>query len=123
MRSVETSMSSSFAVHQSQASVFNVSQFHFDGRPRPTALDLHSRFDRINRTRTSGGRSEFEQDVDIQDAVLWRLETLAEATGKLSEELKLRHPELRCNAISGFRNVVATLALTLAGCRRSSAFT
>jgi uncharacterized protein with HEPN domain len=42
--------------------------------------------------RTRGGRDAFLQDLDVQDAVLWRLQTLAEATGKLSEELKRRHP-------------------------------
>ncbi len=59
------------------------------------------------RMRTSGGRSEFEQDVDIQDAVLWRLETLAEATGKLSDGLKRRHPNIRWDAVRGFRNIAA----------------
>jgi uncharacterized protein with HEPN domain len=34
--------------------------------------------------RTIGGHDAFLQDVDVQDAVLWRLQTLAEATGKLS---------------------------------------
>jgi uncharacterized protein with HEPN domain len=45
------------------------------------------------RTRT--GRDAFLDNVDIQDAVLWRLETLAEATGKLSPAIKDRHPQIR----------------------------
>lgn len=45
------------------------------------------------RTRT--GREAFLHDVDIQDAVLWRLETLAEAIGKLSQAIKDRHPQIR----------------------------
>jgi uncharacterized protein with HEPN domain len=57
--------------------------------------------------RTATGRETFERDVDLQDAVLWRLETLAEATGRLSAELKARHPETRWRAIYGFRNIAA----------------
>ena len=59
------------------------------------------------RRRTRGGRDEFLSDVDIQDAVLWRLETLAEATGRLRLELKERHPEIRWRAVYGFRNIAA----------------
>lgn len=57
--------------------------------------------------RTVTGRDAFLHDIDVQDGVLWRLETLAEATGKLSPELKTRHPTLRWRAIYGFRNIAA----------------
>jgi uncharacterized protein with HEPN domain len=57
--------------------------------------------------RTRGGRDVFLQDLDTQDAVLWRLETLAEATGRLSDDLKQRHPKIRWRAIYGFRNIAA----------------
>jgi uncharacterized protein with HEPN domain len=57
--------------------------------------------------RTRGGRDAFLDDVDIQDAVLWRLETLAEATNRLPPEVKARHPEIRWRAIYGFRNIAA----------------
>jgi uncharacterized protein with HEPN domain len=42
-----------------------------------------------------------------QDAVLHRLETLAEAASHLSEGLKTRHPELPWRRISDFRNAIA----------------
>lgn len=57
--------------------------------------------------RTRSGRDAFLDDIDIQDAVLWRLETLSEATGRLSDEIKNRHPEIRWRAIYGFRNIAA----------------
>lgn len=57
--------------------------------------------------RTRRGKDLFLQDIDVQDAVLWRLETLAEATGKLSEGIKQRHPNVRWRAIYGFRNIAA----------------
>jgi len=53
------------------------------------------------------------QDLDVQDAVLWRLQTLAEATGKLSQEVKDRHPEIRWRALYGFRNIAAHAYLDL----------
>lgn len=63
--------------------------------------------------RTSAGHAAFLRDVDIQDAVLWRLKTLAEATGKLSSKLRERHPEIRWRAIYGFRNIAAHAYLEL----------
>ena len=63
--------------------------------------------------RTRPGREVFLHDVDIQDAVLWRLQTLAEATGKLSPEIKDRYPAIRWRAVYGFRNVAAHAYLEL----------
>lgn len=65
------------------------------------------------RARTASGRSTFVDDVDVQDAVLWRLQTLAEATSKLSDALRERHPSINWRAIHGFRNVVAHWYLKL----------
>lgn len=62
---------------------------------------------RLIETRTATGRDNFLNDVDMQDAVLWRLETLAEASNKLSQVVKDRHPDVRWRAIYGFRNIVA----------------
>ena len=36
-----------------------------------------------------------------------RLQTLAEATNRLSDDVKARHPEIRWRAIYGFRNIAA----------------
>ena len=63
--------------------------------------------------RVKAGRSEFSKNIDLQDAVLWRLETLTEATGKLSTEVKNRHPEVPWRAIYGFRNVAAHAYMSL----------
>jgi uncharacterized protein with HEPN domain len=57
--------------------------------------------------RARVGREEFMESADVQDAILWRLQTLAEATGKLSQTTKDRHPDIRWRAIYGFRNIVA----------------
>jgi uncharacterized protein with HEPN domain len=64
-------------------------------------------------SRTRGGRDAFVEDVDVQDAVLWRLQTLAEATGKLSPSIKDRHSDIRWRAMYGFRNIAAHAYLDL----------
>jgi uncharacterized protein with HEPN domain len=78
------------------------------------SVERHRQFltyilDAINliEQQTQYGRDVFLDDVDMQDAVLWRLETLAEATNRLSPETKARHPEIRWRAMYGFRNIAA----------------
>ena len=55
------------------------------------------------------GRSEdrFTRHPLVQDAVLRRLETLADASHKLPEELKERHPEIGWRTVYAFRNIAA----------------
>ena len=54
-----------------------------------------------------GGPQVFLQEPMVQDAVLRRMETLADAASRLSDTLKTRHPTIRWRAIYGFRNVAA----------------
>lgn len=61
----------------------------------------------------AGGREAFLGEPLVQDAVLRRLETLAEAAGKLSDAVKERHPEIPWRAVAGFRNIVAHAYLDL----------
>jgi uncharacterized protein with HEPN domain len=53
------------------------------------------------------GRSAFFEEQQVQDAAIRRLETLAHATGQLSDEVKDRHPEIDWRAVYGFRNIAA----------------
>jgi uncharacterized protein with HEPN domain len=87
-----------------------------------TPDDLEREQDRLRYVRssialveqyTSGGRDAFLREPMVQDAVLRRLETLADATGKLSEALKARHPEIAWRQVTGFRNVAAHAYETL----------
>ncbi|MGI8553782.1 MAG: HepT-like ribonuclease domain-containing protein [Dehalococcoidia bacterium] len=57
--------------------------------------------------RTAGGSDAFLSDQFIQDAVLWRLQTLGEATRHLSAAPKERHREIPWQRVTGFRNVAA----------------
>ena len=52
----------------------------------------------------AAGEAAFLADPDAFDAALRRLQTVAESTQRLSDELKARHPEVRWNALAGFRN-------------------
>ena len=56
---------------------------------------------------TLTGKAEFVENSLVQDAALRRLQTMAESTQRLSDELKAQAPEVDWRAISGFRNVLA----------------
>ncbi len=43
----------------------------------------------------------------VQDAVLRRLETLADAASRLPDDLKGRHPDIPWREVQSFRNVAA----------------
>jgi uncharacterized protein with HEPN domain len=52
------------------------------------------------------GKAEFMASALVQDAVLRRLQTMAESTQRLSDDLKAQAPEVDWRALSGFRNVL-----------------
>jgi len=56
---------------------------------------------------TEQGEEVFSNELRTQDAVLRRMETLADAAAHLSDQLKARHPGIRWREISDFRNVLA----------------
>ncbi|MGI8608150.1 MAG: HepT-like ribonuclease domain-containing protein [Candidatus Dormibacteria bacterium] len=47
------------------------------------------------------------EDGLLRDGIIWRLETIGEATTHLTPELKARHPEIPWRDITGFRNIAA----------------
>ena len=53
------------------------------------------------------GQEEFLASPLLQDAIVRRMEVLADATGHLSPQLQERHPHIPWRAITGFRNVAA----------------
>lgn len=63
--------------------------------------------DVIEEYLTGIDRQRFGDDRLRQDAVLRRLETLADAASHLSAGLKARHPEVDWGKVAGFRNVLA----------------
>ena len=55
---------------------------------------------------SQGGKQEFLANSLISDAIIRRLQTLAESTQRLSEELKANIPDVDWRNISGFRNIL-----------------
>ena len=52
------------------------------------------------------GKDRFLKSHTLQDAVLRNLQTMAESTQRVSEELKTVHPEVEWRRIAAFRNVL-----------------
>ena len=55
---------------------------------------------------TGNERNAFMQSTLIQDAALRNLQTLAESTQRLSDEIKKKHSETEWRNIAGFRNIL-----------------
>ena len=55
---------------------------------------------------SQGGKEEFLNNLMVQDAILRRLQTLAESTQRLSEDVKKENPQIDWRSISGFRNIL-----------------
>ena len=52
--------------------------------------------------------SEFMADAQCQDAIVWRLQSIADAArNHLSDELKARHTGINWRDVYGFRNIAA----------------
>lgn len=56
------------------------------------------------RSSAPDSPAALENDPDIRDATLYRLQTLSESASLLSKAVKDRHPEIPWAAIAGFRN-------------------
>ena len=52
------------------------------------------------------GQDSFMESTLIQDAVIRNLQVLAESSGRISEDIRVRHSEVDWRGIMGFRNVV-----------------
>jgi uncharacterized protein with HEPN domain len=61
--------------------------------------------DKINQY-TAKDQQKFIADDLVQDGVLRRLQTMAESTQRLSDELKQTSPHIDWRALSGFRNIL-----------------
>ena len=55
---------------------------------------------------TSGGQDDFLTSHTVQDATLRNLQTMSEATQRLSDAAKLTQPEVEWSKIGAFRNVL-----------------
>ena len=58
------------------------------------------------REYTAGDRSRFEASRLVQDAVIRNLQTLAESSQRLSDDIKATEPQVPWRELAGFRNVI-----------------
>lgn len=54
----------------------------------------------------TSSKEEFAEDGKTYDAVLYKLQTMAEFTQKLPQDIKIRYQEIPWKKISDFRNVI-----------------
>jgi uncharacterized protein with HEPN domain len=75
---------------------------------REDSVYIHHIVECIRRIEenTSTDREEFLQTHTLQDAVLRNLQTLSEATQRLSDAAKAGYPEIEWFRIAAFRNVL-----------------
>jgi uncharacterized protein with HEPN domain len=69
---------------------------------------LHHVLESIRRIEenTAGGHGSFIASHTLQDAVLRNLQTMAESTQRLSNEVKTSTPSIDWRALAGLRNVL-----------------
>ena len=68
--------------------------------------DILSAIERIE-SYTRNGKEDFLSNPALQDATLFRLQTIGEAVNQLPNDLKEKHPEIPWRQIVGFRNMLA----------------
>jgi len=76
--------------------------------PRDDNVYIEHMLESIRRieTNVSGGQESFLASHTLQDAVLRNLQTLAEASQRLSDTLKQTQPLIPWREIAAFRNVL-----------------
>src|SRR4051812_27364247 len=67
--------------------------------------DILEAIERIEKY-VEGGKEEFEAEELIQTWLVYHIQIIGEAVGKLSDELKGRHPEVPWAGIKAMRNVL-----------------
>lgn len=68
-------------------------------------LHINESLERIEEY-VAPGREAFLSDHKTQDAVLRNLQTMAESTQRLSDELKATRPDIDWRGIAGLRNIL-----------------
>jgi uncharacterized protein with HEPN domain len=61
---------------------------------------------RIDDYLGNGGKDDFMANPMMQDAIIRNLQTMAESTQRISDDLQEKHPEVEWLKIRGLRNVL-----------------
>ncbi len=78
-------------------------------KKRNPELFLRDILEAIERVEsyTASGKDEFLSNQTVQDATLYRLQTIGEAANQLPEEITEKYPEIPWRDIVDFRNLLA----------------
>jgi len=66
---------------------------------------MRERIEHIHRALLEDPLALNEEARLAGEAILWNLMALTDSTGRLSDELKKRHPDIQCDQVRVFRNV------------------
>ena len=69
-------------------------------------IHISESIDKIESYTAGLDFEEFEKQNLVQDAVLRNLQVFAESTQRLSDDFKMRHPEIEWYKIAGLRNIL-----------------
>ena len=71
------------------------------------AFHILESIERIQAQIEENATSIFNPSTIIYDGLLRRLQTLADASRQLPEDIKAQHPHIKWSNIAGFRNILA----------------
>ncbi len=69
--------------------------------------DILESIDRIEEYTKKANKTKFARNVQLQDAILRRLEIIGEAAKHLPDEIKQKYPEIEWKKIAGARDIFA----------------
>lgn len=73
--------------------------------PRIQLAQILECLDRVDQY-TRGGRAEYDAQAIIRDAVVRNFEIIGEASKRVPEDYRRRHPEIPWRELAGFRDVL-----------------